>query len=121
VSVIGWSSVLVVDVAFFRHLARRKARERPGGNVVRDDRADRDPCVVADLDWCNEGILDAGPDVAADLRPPLLFTRLVREVNGDRTGAHVRTFSDLRVADVGEVRHLRALAHGRILELDERA
>src|SRR5919201_4638750 len=56
VSVIGCFSVLVVDVPFLRHLARREACERPRRHVVRDHRPDRNPRVVADLDWCNEGI-----------------------------------------------------------------
>src|SRR2546423_13604946 len=121
VSVIGWSFALVVDVAFFRHLARREARERARRHVVRDDRANRDPDVVADLEGCNEGILDAGPDVAPDLRPPLGFTRFVRIVNGDPTGADVRAGADLGVADIGQVRHLRALPDRGVLDLDERA
>src|SRR4051794_18749984 len=121
VSVIGWPSVLVVDVTFLRHLARREARERAGRHVVRNDRADRDPRVVADLDWRNEGIVDAGPDVAADFRPPFGSTRLVGIVNGDRPGADVRLRADLGVADVGQVRHLCPLSDPGILELDERA
>src|SRR5947208_17181549 len=60
VSVIGWPSMLVVDVAFLRHLGWREACKRAGRDVVCDDRTDRDPCVVADLDWCNEGILEIG-------------------------------------------------------------
>src|SRR6266576_217079 len=121
VSVIGWPSVLVVDVTFLRHLARREARERAGRHVVRNDRADRDPRVVADLDWRNEGIVDAGPDVAADFRPPFGSTRLVGIVNGDRPGADVRLRADLGVADVEQVRHLCPLSDPGILELDERA
>src|SRR3954447_19131652 len=121
VSVIGWPSVLVVDVAFLRHLARREARERAWRNVVRYDGTDRDPRVVADLDWCNERIVDAGPDVAADLRPPLGLTRLMRIVNGDPAGADVRLRADLGVADVGQVRHLCPFSDPRVLDLDERA
>src|SRR3954471_7482525 len=121
VSVIGWPSVLVVDVALLRHLARREARERTGRHVVRDDRPDRDPRIVADLDWRNEGIVDTGPDVAADFRPPLGSTRLVRIVNGDRAGADVRLRPDLGVTDVGQVRHLCPFSDPGVLELDERA
>src|SRR6266576_1153192 len=125
VSVIGWPSVLVVDVAFLRHLARREARERAWRNVVRYDGTDRDPRVVADLDWCNERIVDAGPDVAADLRPPLGLTRLMRIVNGDPAGADVRLRADLGVADVGQVRHLcpfsdpRGVPNARTKQLEE--
>src|SRR6266566_4843419 len=121
VSVIGWPSVLVVDVAFLRHLARREARERAWRNVVRYDGTDRDPRVVADLDWCNDRIVDAGPDVAADLRPPLGLTRLMRIVNGDPAGADVRLRADLGVADVGQVRHLCPFSDPRVLQFDERA
>ena len=42
-------------------------------------------------------------------------------VGGDRAGADVRAGADLGVADVGEVRHLGALADLGVLHLDERA
>src|SRR5688500_2250260 len=45
----------------------------------------------------------------------------MRKVRGDRSCADVRALSDLRIADVGEMRHLRVLPDGRLLDLDERA
>src|SRR2546429_4343455 len=98
VSVIGWSSMLVVDVPFLRHLARRKARDGAWRHVVRDDRADRDPSVVADFERSNEGIVDAGPDVAANFCPTFGSIRLVRIVGRDRAGADVRLRANLGVA-----------------------
>src|SRR6476620_1106734 len=76
VSVIGWSSMLVVDVPFLRHLARREARDGARRHVIRDGRADRDPSIVADFERSNEGIVDAGPDVTANFRLALRSTRL---------------------------------------------
>src|SRR5204863_7922049 len=87
----------------------------------RDDRADRNPRVIADLDWRNERILDAGPDVAPDLRPPLRPAGLVRVVSRDRAGTDVRLGADLGVAGVGQVRHLCPCSDPGVLELDERA
>ena len=80
----------------------------PGGtsSVMTDPGCN--PSVVANLDRSNEVIVDAGPDVAADRRPPLRLARLVREVGGDVAGGDVRVLADLGVADVGEVRDLRA-------------
>ena len=48
-----------------------------------------------------------------------LFVAVV--VGGDRAGAEVGAGADLGVADVGEVRDLRALADLGVLDLDERA
>src|SRR5207244_2448207 len=67
-----------------------------------------------------EAIVDTGPDVAADLRPPFRPARLVREVGGDVSGRYVCVLADLSVADVGEVRHLRSGAELRVLDLHER-
>src|SRR6478672_4799749 len=115
VSVIGWSSMLVVDVPFLRQLARSKAREGARRHVIRDDRADRDPSVVAYFKRSNEGIVDTGPDVAADFRPPFGPPRLMRIVGRDPAGADVRLRADLGVADVGQVRHLCPFSDSRVL------
>ena len=74
-----------------------------------------------DLDRGLEPIVDAGPDVPADLRPRLRLPRLVRIVGRDVARGDIRVLADLGVADVGEVRHLRASADVRVLDLDERA
>src|SRR5581483_11415530 len=68
-----------------------------------------------------EDSVHAGPDVAADLRPPFRLTRLVWEVGGDVARGDVRVLPHLRVADVGEVGDLRARADRGVLDLDEGA
>ena len=47
--------------------------------------------------------------------------RPVRVVGRDAARADVRPCADVRVPDVGQVRNLRAFAHPRVLDLDERA
>src|SRR6516164_5230867 len=48
-------------------------RERVRRYVLRDRRSGSDPCSVSHFDWRDEGIVDSGPDVLADLRPSLRF------------------------------------------------
>src|SRR5579884_2163638 len=117
------SSVVAVsvDIAFLRDLPRREACQGSGRDVVGYDGAGRDPCVVADLHRGHERIVDGGPDVAPDLRPLLRLPRAMVEVGRHVRGADIRVLADLGVADVGEVRHLRAGADLRVLHLDERA
>src|SRR5438034_777020 len=71
------------DVAFLVLLFRTRNRERLRRDVAGDDRSRPDPGVVSDLDRRNERIVDAGPDVAADLRAALRLPGLVREVDRD--------------------------------------
>src|SRR5204862_123838 len=82
--------------------------------------ARRNPSIVPNLDRSNEGIVDAGPDVAPDDGAALLTAGMVGEVGRDVAGADVRPLADLGVADVRGVRHLRAAAEVGVLDLDER-
>src|SRR6185312_6878944 len=92
--------------------------ERARRHLVGDDRAGPDPGVVADRHGRDERGVDAAVDPFADRRAVLAAAVVV---GGDRARAEVRAGADLGVADVGEVRHLRALADLRVLDLDERA
>src|SRR5438105_15902532 len=113
--------MLVVDPAFLCLLPLREAGQRPRWNLSLDDRARCNPSIVANDDRSIERIVDTGPDVAADPGLRLRAARLVLEVRGDVPGSDVRVVADLRVADVGEVRHLGACADRRGLDLDEGA
>src|SRR5919204_287515 len=97
---------LLSDVPFFGDLALTRDREGFRGDIFRDDRSRPNPSIVANLDRRNERIVDAGPDVAADLRAALRLPLLVRIVHGDVSRGDVRVRADLSVADVGLVRHL---------------
>src|SRR6266511_3947628 len=110
---------LSTEVALFRDLRRRESSERFGRDIFCYVRTTCNPCVVPDLDRCLETIVDAGPDVPTDLRPLFRSGGLMRIVGRDVAGCDIRVFADLRVADVGEVRHLGAGADLRILDLDE--
>src|SRR5262249_1090746 len=94
--------------------------ERIRGHVPGDRRSCGDPCSVSHFDWRDEGIVDPGPDVPADLRLPLRNAWPVSEVRGDRAGADVRVLADLGVPDVGQVRHLRPWPDCGVLDLHER-
>src|SRR3954452_15223067 len=54
VSVIGWASVVLVDVPPLRHRARREAPGRTGRHAALDALAARDPRIVADFKWSNK-------------------------------------------------------------------
>src|SRR5437588_2099456 len=112
---------LSTEIALFRNLLRWETSERFGRDIFCYVRPARNPCFVPDLDRGLEPIVDAGPDVPADLRPRLRPPRLVRVVGRDVARGDIRVLADLGVADVGEVRHLRASADLRVLDLDERA
>ena len=58
-------------------------------------------------------------DVAADLRAELAGAELGPVVGRDRTRADVRLLAHVGVADVGQVRDLRADADARVLDLHE--
>src|SRR4029453_883249 len=83
-------SMLFVDPPFLFLLAGRESGERPGGDIISDDRARCNPSIVSNLDRSTERIVDAGPDVAPDPRLPLGLAFLVREVGGDVAGSDVR-------------------------------
>src|SRR5439155_22988316 len=110
---------VLIGVSLFVDLLCASDRQGAGRDVLGDDRPRRDPSIVANLDRSNECILDAGPDVVSDLGRALRPALLVREVHGDVPRRDVRAFADLCVAEVGEVRHLGALADVRVLELHE--
>src|SRR4249919_4190684 len=100
--------MLLVDPPFLRRLSLRKPGQRTGRDILRDDGAGCNPNVVAYLDRGIEDSVHTGPDVAADLGTPLRLARLVREVGGDVAGRDVRPLAHLGVADVREMRDLRA-------------
>src|SRR6266571_291918 len=112
---------LSTEIALFRDLLRWESSERFGRDIFCYVRAARNPCVVPDLDRGLEAIVDAGPDVAADLRPPFWPAGLMGEVGRDVAGRDVRVLADFGIADVREMRHLRPRADLRVLDLDERA
>src|SRR4051794_7792501 len=85
------------------------------GDVVRDDGAGRRVGAVADGDGRDEGRVDRRAHVVADGRAVLGAAVVVR---GDRRGAQIRVGADVGVPDVREVRHLRARADVRVLDLD---
>src|SRR5438876_532509 len=114
-------SMLLVDPPFLRRLPRGKPGQRTGRDIIRDDGARCNPSVVANLDRRIEDSVHAGPDVAADPRPRLRLAGLVLEVRRDVPGRHVRAVTDLGVADVRQVRDLRAGSDCCVLDLDERA
>src|SRR4051794_1950335 len=80
------------------------------GDVLGYDRSCGDPSPVSDLHRRNEAIVDGGPDVAADRRPPLRLAGLVRIVGRDRSRTDVRVLADLGIADVGQVGNLCPVA-----------
>src|SRR5712691_7447712 len=112
-------SMALVDPAFLGFLAWREPGERSGGDIICDDRTRRNPSVVANADRSTERIVDTGPDVASDPGRALRLPRLVGEVGRDVAGRDVRVLADLGVPYIGEVRHLRACADPRLLELHE--
>src|SRR5947208_5327213 len=71
---------LSTEIALFRDLLRWETGERFGRDIFCYVRPARNPCVVPDLDRGLEAIVNAGPDVAADLRLPLRPVGLMREV-----------------------------------------
>src|SRR5690606_5542051 len=73
--------------------------------------------AVTDGDGGDEHVVGAGARARPDLRAVLVHAVVVDE---DGRGADVRVLADLRVADVGQVRHLRAGADLGVLRLDER-
>src|SRR5436305_6980400 len=101
-------SMLLVDPPFLRRLSLRRPGQRTGRDILRDDGPCCNPSVVPYLDRRVEDSVHTGPDVAADLGAPLRLARLVREVGRDVAGRDVRALPHLGIADVREVRDLRA-------------
>src|SRR3954447_1147823 len=100
-------------------LPRAGDGERVRRDVLRDHGSSGSPCTVSDLDRGDEAILDPGPDVPPDSGPTLRPACLMGKIRGDGPGTHVRVVSDLRVADVREVRHFRPYPDARVLDLHE--
>src|SRR5438876_657351 len=94
---------LSTEIALFRDLLRREPSKRFGRDIFCYVRAACNPSIVSHLHRGLEAIVDAGPDVAPDLRSSLFSTRLVGVIRGDVSGRHVRVLADLGVADVREV------------------
>src|SRR5438552_842079 len=101
---------LSTEIALFRDLLRWESSERFGRDIFCYVRPARNPCIVPDLDRRLEAIVDAGPDVAADLRPPLMPARRVGGVGGAVPGRDVRGLADLGFAGV-RVRRLEHRHH----------
>ena len=89
----------------------------PRRDVVGDHAARSGVGPVADCDRRDEGRVDARLDARADRRAVLADPVVV---GGEVAGADVRALPDVRVADVGQVRHLRAGADLGVLDLHER-
>src|SRR2546423_430745 len=101
------SSVVVAlstEIALFRDLPGWESCQRFGRDIFCYVRPTRNPCVVSDLDRRFEAIVNAGPDVPADLRPALRPAGLVCEVRGDVSRGDVRVGAHVRVAQVREMR-----------------
>src|SRR4051794_1787669 len=113
--------MLLVDPPFLCLLAWRETGERSGWDIFGDHRTRRNPSVVSDLDRCLERIVDTGPDVAPDPRLSLPLGWVVGEVRGDVACGDVRILADLRIPNVGQMRHLRACPDQGFLDLDEGA
>jgi hypothetical protein len=92
--------------------------ERPVRDVLSDHRTGASVCVIADGHRGDQRGIDRDPRTFPDLRLVLVAAVVVGR---DRPGADVRTRPDLGVADVRQMGHLRALADGRLLDLDEAA
>src|ERR1043166_2715310 len=111
-------SMVLVDPAFLRRLPRGKAGQGTGRDIIRDDGPCCNPSVIANLDRSTEDSVHTAPDVATDSRAALRLARRVREVGGDVAGRDVRALPHLGVADVREVRDLRAGTDRGVLDLD---
>src|SRR5690242_3722248 len=99
-------------------LRTRGYGQRSGRDVVAHHRARPGVGAVADGHRRHEHGVRAGAHVRADGGPPLGFAVVVDKHAGR---ADVAVFADVRVPDVGQVRHFGAGADGGVLGLDERA
>src|SRR5215211_2388950 len=87
-------------------------------NVLGDRRASASVRAVTDVERRHQGRVHAGLHALSELRAVLL-TPVV--VGGDGAGAEIAVIADVRVPDVGQMRHLCALADVGVLDLDEGA
>ena len=86
---------LSTEIALFCDLPRRESGQRFGRDIFCYVRTACNPCLVPDLDRRLEPIVDAGPDVPADLRLLLRPAGLVRIVGGDVAGGDVERFGEV--------------------------
>ena len=93
-------------------------RKCPFGNVALHHCTGASVGPVPDLYRGDQHRVNADADLVADHRPVLAETVVV---GGHRPGAEIAAGADVGIADVGEVRDLRALADPRVLDLDEGA
>src|SRR4051794_8750563 len=107
----GWRSSRLPALRIIRdvRLAGAGDPERVGRNVLGYDATRRRPGAIADLHGGDERRVDRGLDLGPD-RGAVLALAVV--VGGDVAGADVRVLADVGVADVGQVRDLRAAADG---------
>src|SRR5262249_28663135 len=99
-------------------LPRTRDGERAGRDVLSDDRPGGGVSAVAQRDRRDERRVHAGLDAGAE-RGPGLGLGLAVVVGGDGGRAEVAVGTDVGVADVAQVRALRALADVGALDLDE--
>src|SRR4051812_44116202 len=116
VTAAGPSSALPVRVALDVALALARDPERARRDVLGDDGARPGVGAVAHGDGRDERRVDRDPHLAADGRPVLVDPVVV---GGDGPGPEVGALPHLGVADVGQVRHLRAGADDGVLDLYE--
>ena len=90
--------------------------EGHGGDVVRDGGAGGNIRAVADRDRRDEVCVAADEGVVAD-GGTVLFRAVI--VDRDRAAAKVAVLADVAVANIGEVRNLRAVGDRGIFDLDE--
>ena len=93
----------------------RPTASAPGGTSFGDDRSGRGVGAVADRHRRDQAVVAAHADVVAD-RGAVLVRPVV--VDDDRARADVAALADRGVADVGQVRHLGAVADLGVLDLD---
>ena len=90
--------------------------QRTGRNVLGDSRTGSRKRTVAQLDRRNEVGIAADEAVVTDLGAVLVIAVVV---DNDRAAAEVDALADGRVADIGQVRNLGAVADGGLLQLYE--
>ncbi len=88
---------------------------RAGRHVLGDDRTGGGVSPVADFDRRHEHVVGARAGVVTDDGVVLVLAVVVHEHGG---GADVGLLADRRIADIGQVRDLRAAADFALLELD---
>ncbi len=94
----------------------RASGQLTGRRVLRDRRAAADRRAGADLDRRHQHAVAADVRVGADRRAVLVRAVVV---GGDAAGAEVDPLADLRIAEIGQVIRLGAVAEARVLDLDE--